>query len=394
MKVAVAGGAGAMSWSGEVHLLDQADVDDLLLVDIDDSALRERRARLGDDARVRTKVVDLTDVDAAADAFRGYDVVYNCALMDVNVLCMEACAKAEASYVDLGGWHKLEQLGLHDAFVKAGILGVCGCGTASGASNIMAAYGIERLDQPESVRILDACVDMVPGAEHSRLHWPYAIESIFDEFYDECPYFDGGELRRVPARSFPETYAFREPVGPCVVSTTMHSEPESLGRTFAHLGLQHASWKIGFGPEFEEKMSFLRSVGLMGKEPIDVGGVQVVPRDLMLKLLYAQPPETMEAPQYRGHMAVVVSGTEGGKKVEYTITEYATPALTERMQSKGVRASYRTGTYGAIGVLMIGRGQVARSGVFYPEACMPPAEFLAEAVKAGIDVDVSRREWL
>jgi hypothetical protein len=38
-------------------------------------------------------------------------------------------------------------------------------------------------------------------------------------------------------------------------------------------------------------------------------------------------------------MIVIVKGEEKGQKVEYTLTEYATAALTERMQKKGAFSS-------------------------------------------------------
>jgi saccharopine dehydrogenase-like NADP-dependent oxidoreductase len=90
----------------------------------------------------------------------------------------------------------------------------------------------------------------------------------------------------------------------------------------------------------------------------------------------------------------VVRGEQDGKKVEYTVTEYAPVDLTLSMQKKGIFSSYRTGIYGSIGAMMIGRGQIEKKGVFYPEVCVPPDIFLKEVVKAGIEVDISRKEWL
>jgi lysine 6-dehydrogenase len=244
----------------------------------------------------------------------------------------------------------------------------------------------------ESIRIVDACVDIVPDTDHSRpLYWGFAIENIIDEFVEDSPYFDDGQLKYVPALSYPEVVNFRPPAGPVKVATTVHSEPISLSETFKEKGLKHASWKIGFEPDFEEKMNFVKALGLLNEKPIEVDGQMVSPRALFLKLVHNQPPETKKAPDFRGHMMVIVKGKKAGQTVEYTLTEYASEALTLRMQSKGVLSSYRSGLYGAIGALMIGRGQIDKKGVFYPEACVPPEQFLREAARAGIEIEVSRR---
>jgi len=119
-------------------------------------------------------------------------------------------------------------------------------------------------------------------------------------------------------------------------------------------------------------MTFMRDIGLFNTEPIEVGGQKVSPRALLLKLLSNQPPETQKAPDFRGHMMVVVKGEQGGKRVENTITEYATERLTLEMQKKGIFSSYRTGLYAAIATLMIGRGQVKRRGHCTPRNASLP----------------------
>jgi lysine 6-dehydrogenase len=395
MKIVVTGAAGAMAWPGLIYLLEQPDVTEILLCDLSEAGVKERIKKLGDDKRLKAQVLDLMDIKASAKAFAGYDVLYNCAFMTTCTAATQAALEAGLNYLDLGGFQKEEQLKFSDSFKKKGIIGICGVGTASGMSNIMAAYGVQQLDKPESVEILDACVDMVPDTEHTRpLYWGYAIEGIIDEFFKDGAYFDEGQLKYIPARSYPEVVNFRPPAGQVKVATTVHSEPISLSKTFKDRGLKHASWKIGFDTDFEEKMTFLRNLGLFKTEPIEADGQKVSPRALLLKLLFNQPPETKKAPDFRGHMIVVVKGEQAGQKVEYTITEYATADLTLKMQKKGVFSSYRTGIYGAIGAVMIGRGQIEKKGVFYPEACVPPELFLKETAKAGIEVDVSKKVWL
>jgi saccharopine dehydrogenase-like NADP-dependent oxidoreductase len=90
-------------------------------------------------------------------------------------------------------------------------------------------------------------------------------------------------------------------------------------------------------------------------------------------------------------MIVVTKGEEAGEKVEYTVTEYATAALTKKMQKKGVFSSYRTGIYAGIGAMMLARGQIKKKGVFYPDLSIPPELYIKEVVKAGIEVEISKK---
>jgi len=392
MKIVVPGGAGAMAWSGVIYLLEQPDVTEILITDLSEAKIKDRIEKLGGDNRLKGQALDLMDITASAKTFAGYDVVYNCALLTTCTAATQAALEAGVNYLDLGGWQKERQLALSDDFQRKGIVGICGLGTASGMSNIMSAYGVQQLDKPESIEIMDALVDMVPDTEHTRpLYWGFAIESIIDEFTMDGPYFDEGEMKYVPPLSYPEVGNFKPPAGEVKVATTIHGEPTALSQTFKDRGIKHVSWKIGYGADFEKKMIFLRELGLFNTESINVDGQMVSPRALILKLLHNQLAETKKAPDFRGHMIVVVKGEQGGEKVEYTITEYATAELTKRMQSRGVLSSYRTGVYGAIGTVMIGRGQIDKKGVFYAEACVPPELFLKEAAKAGIEVEVSKR---
>lgn len=261
MRIVVSGGAGAMAWSGVIYLLEQPDVTEILLTDLSEAKIKDRIEKLGGDNRLKGQALDLMDIAASARTFAGYDVVYNCALLTTCTAATQAALEAGVNYLDLGGWQKQKQLALSDGFKRKGVVGICGLGTASGMSNIMSAYGVQQLDKPESIEIMDALVDIVPDTEHTRpLYWGFAIESIMDEFTMDGPYFDEGQMKYVPPGSYPELVSFKPPAGQVVVATTIHGEPTALSETFKDIGIKHVSWKIGYGVDFEKKMTFLRDL--------------------------------------------------------------------------------------------------------------------------------------
>ena len=391
MKIVVTGGAGAMALSAVIYCLEQNDVEQIVITDIEKKSLDQRIAQLND-KRVTGEVLDVMNIKSSARVFKGAHVVLNAALKTTCLAATEAALEAGANYTDLSGSEQDKQLALNTRFHEKGITAVLCMGTAPGMSNVMAAYAAEKLDRVDSIEIKDVCANMVPHKEHSRaLYWGFAIDGIIGEFYKEAPVMDCGEIKLYPARSFPETVAFKPPVGLSQVAVTAHSEVNMFARAWKEKGLKRASWKIGFEPEFEAKMRFLCSLGFGNPERIQVEGQMVSPREVLLTLLRNQPPETKKQPDFRGHMLVVAKGEEAGKKMEYTVTEYATAALTERMQKKGVFSSYRTGIYSGIITTMLGRGQIKKKGVFYPDTSVPPELYIKEAIKAGIEVEVSKK---
>lgn len=390
MKIVVTGAEGTMAMGGIISLLEHSDVSQVVLTYYTSEAtVKERIASLGD-KRLVTKPLDLMDIKSATEIFKGADVVFNSALMTTNVPAMKAALEAGVNYVDLGAFDKSPQRALSDEFKKKGITAIMGMGIGSGMTNILSAYCVGKLDKVESIDLLASIVDT---EEHTYpLHCSYALETILDEFSEKGPYFDNGELKWLPARSLPEMFTFK--VGTILVATTIHSEPMTLSEVFRDKGIKHVGWKIGFDPEFEAKVKFLCDLGFAKKEPIDVQGQTISPRAVLMALLKDLPPETKKAPNFRGHLVVIVKGEEAGQKVEYTAVECATPSLTERMEKKGALGCYLTGFYGAIGALMLARGQIEKKGAFYPEECVPPELFLKKAAEAGDEVDVSRKVWL
>src|SRR5699024_4545600 len=115
--------------------------------------------------KVVIEKVDLNDHDSIVANLNGYDVCLNASSHVFNLNVMKACVEAKTHYTDFGGlfhWAK-EQLKMHDAFKKAGIVGIVGSGSAPGIVNVMAKYGYENLDTVESVHIRDGIVNFAMG---------------------------------------------------------------------------------------------------------------------------------------------------------------------------------------------------------------------------------------
>ncbi len=399
MRIVVTGGAGAMAGGILQDLLRQDDVSEIVVADISEEKAKERVVTLND-KRLVAKFVDLSDEENTVALFKGADVVMNSALFDTSLQATRAAAKAGANYIDLGSPCWEAQLALSDEFRKRGVTAVLGLGTAPGATNIMARYLVDRLDRVESIHLKDGNVDQ-NEKEHTRpLYWAYDIGGIMDEFaLDANPFLDG-KITNVPAMSGEELFAFHEPTGTVAIGYTSHPEPETMSQAFKDKGIKNVTWKIGFAPGFMAKLKFLCALGFNSREPIDVKGQMVAPKDVLLELLYNhQPEEKLKGPDHRADIVVIAQGEEAGEKVEYSMSLFPSVKAAEAMKAPFEKAREpvpiaRVGVYAAIGGMMLARGQVREKGAFPPELCIPAELFLKEASKRGHVVELTRKTFL
>ena len=399
MKIVVVGGAGLMGPAVIADLLEQKDVSQIVVADIKEEIIKERVAILGDE-RLTPVLLDLSDEQSAATLFRSAAAVANIASYAYCVPATRAALEAGVNYLDLGalsGPESESQLALSDEFKQKGITAILGMGGAPGMVNVLSRYIVNKLDSVESIEIRDYDYDTVPDEEHSRpLYASYSIDTVIDEFSAPSLYFDNGELREVPPRSYPEVFRFSPPVGDFSIATSAHPEPATLSQTFKNKGIKHVSWKLGFMPHYEERLKFVCALGLASREPINVQGQMVSPRAVLMALLKNLPLEKKKAPDFYNEVVITVKGVETGEKVEYTINEIPSPATDAKEKSiykrlKIFPTAPRTGTFASIVTLMLARGQIEQKGVFLPEEIVPPELFIEQISQRGHITEISRK---
>jgi lysine 6-dehydrogenase len=390
MRICVVGGAGKMAEAAIRDLVESAEVETILLADLNAARLAERCDALGS-PKLSTAVVDVTDVDALARALEVCDVCVNCSLAYFNEGVMEACLKAGTHYTDMGGlfhWAK-KQLAMSDRFEKAGLTAVCGSGSAPGIVNVMARYAYLRLDTIEWVRITDGIANLAAPA--APLVAPYSLDTILNEFLMSAWPFVDGEWKEFDPFQGAEEVDFPEPVGTQTCYYTIHSEPYTIPIAFADKGIRECYFKLALPKVFEQKLRFLCDLGAASTDPIDVKGASVIPRDVTLELvertLKDAPP--VEPSKLNDHkvLRVDVRGTKDGQTQDWRMEsvlhfypEWGMPCST-----------FTVGYPAAVTARLLGRGVVERHGAFGGEAAIPPETYFAELNKRGIHVDVSQR---
>lgn len=389
-RITILGGAGAMALATIHDLLETAGETLITLADRDEAAARERVRGLND-PRLAASLCDARDPDSLHKVCRDSDLVISCINAGNLVACQRAALDAGAHYIDLGSWpdETAAQLAMGPDFHAADRIAVLGAGSAPGISNVMAAAAVTYL---ESVRSLDIKLAKVyPSPSRLPLNPPYALPTILDELTVPPTILQKGKLIRVPPRSGREIMSCPEPMGEVEVMHVIHPEPFTFARSFADKGLREASFKIGLPREFLQRLQLLLALGLGEDREIEVGGVPVNLRELLLILAVPFRSEVIEEsqpPQDYGYTLVVARGVRSGRPVEVRAELFG-----RRHQRWGLSGgTVRTGVPASVVAQMILCGAIRGRGCFAPEQCVPPRPFFSELARRGMEVYVTVRE--
>ena len=389
MKIIVLGGAGKMGCTAVQDLAGDRRVREVVIADRDLAQARIVAETIGS-SKVTIQMVDLNDHSTLVGALKGASTCLNATVYYTNLPVMEACLEARVSYTDLGGlFHTTrKQLELSDRFAEAGLSAVLGMGSAPGVPNVQARYAAERLDTIETIHIYDGIKPSPPD----DVRFTYAVPTIVDELtLSPLVYRDGEFVACEPLSEF-ENYWFAPPLGLLPMHLSLHSEVATLPITFRDRGLKECFFKInywGMAKETVKKMRVLADFGFAGREPVEVKGQSVVPRDLLVALMsgyvppitdFLAPPES-RPPNWTKEIVTEVRGMKDGKEITY------------RLGTLTCKGALPTGVAPARAAIWLAEGRIP-PGVHPPEAVLDPVPFFEELEQREIYTRVTVTEFL
>ena len=385
MRILVLGGAGKMGCIAVQTLAGDERVDEIVIADVNVEQAKTVADYL-DSSKIKIQQVDINNQEGFVKALEGADTCLNATVYYTNLPVMEACILAGVHYTDMGGlFHTTrKQLEFHDRFAAAGLSAVLGMGSAPGVPNIQSRYAADRLDTVNSIKIFDGIKPPPPD----DVRFTYAVPTIVDELTVEPMVFENGEFVAKPPLSDFEDYWFEKPLGLLPMHLSLHSEVATLPVTFKDKGIQECFFKInywGMAQKTVEKIRVLAEFGFDGREPVDIGGTSVVPRELMVSMLsgYVPPitdflaPAKTQPPDWAKEIVTEIKGTKDGKEVTY------------RMGTLTCKGALPTGAAPAIAAIWLGEGRLD-PGVYPPEACLDPEPFFKELEKYEIYTQVTK----
>ena len=392
MKVLIVGGAGRMA-SGIIQDLLDIDSDEIAhvtLADINFPKLKERIEVLGSD-KLTPVVLDISNHDALVRLIEKHDVVVNAAVGSTNLQVINAALTAGVNFIGLVGVDlpgsavgaPLDELGLptqsfkedlESKFKEAGITALLGLGSMPGTSNLMGRYFGDMLDRVESMEFTYVYARL----GETKAIFPFNPLGMIGQYTLQPVILNNGKLRRVPARYGREKSLFPEPIGMREVFNILHEEPVCFAYSFRNKGLKNAGTKAGWGPDIISTLELLDSLGLLDFEVRKVGDVSVVPARVLVSGLTS---DDKKQPRDYGCTRLVIKGEKAGQTVEYNAEVLSRPY--KRLGG----TEYRTGIPAAIGIRMLGKGQITRKGAFSVEHGIDPHIYFKELSRRDLYLD-------
>jgi saccharopine dehydrogenase (NAD+, L-lysine-forming) len=381
-------GVGAVGSVTATHLADSPDVSEVVLGDIalDRAKVLGDKLRSGKVSAIKVNAGDRKDL---TKVIKQTDLVINAALPRYNLLIMDVALKNNVNYIDLASDIPYDavqnQLRLSNKFEAANLTAIMGLGEDPGMSNLFARHLAERMDRVEEIYIRDGDSGVSKEFAFPCLFSP---DVLIDEVLNQPNIYKNGSLLRLSPLSGEEVYSFPGPVGQLTVYHVDHEETETLPQ-FINKDIRYVDFKLALSGETVQMLKMMKQLNLTSKKPIEVKGLKIAPKDVLLELL-PRPADLAGKVEGYSCLVVEVNGKKDSKRVRAIAHTYM--SHQEAYKKFGVTATaYLTGTPPAIGAVMLAKREITIKGVVPPE-CLEPDPFFVELKKKGIKVNERMRE--
>jgi lysine 6-dehydrogenase len=372
-------GAGLQGSACAYDLLQNNAVEKVVVADVNPDKLPPFLEKYRSDPRLEVVRVDAKNHDEVRSVMKGMDACMNALPWYFNVDITRLAVEVGIHYCDLGGNTEMvfQQQELNDAAVAKDISVIPDCGLAPGMVNILAAAGIAALDEAHTVRIN---VGGLPQQPEPPLNYQivYSLHGVLDYYTTESWVLRDGAPKQVDALTEIEPVEFPEPVG---TLEAFHTAGGLSTMPWTYAGkLRTMEYKTLRYPGHAEAMRFVRALGLLELEPVNVNGTAVVPREAFI----ASAEPRLRKPQSTDLVAlrVVAEGTKDGKphRVVFDLLDYHDDA-------SGITAMERTTGFSlAITGQLQARREFLNTGVLTPDLAVPADRYIEELRRRGVDI--------
>jgi lysine 6-dehydrogenase len=371
-------GRGLQGSACAYDLLQNPDVTEVRVADLHVDHLPEFLAPYSGKRLIPTRL-DVRDVPATSAVMRECDAVMSAIPYYFNFDLARLAVEAGVHFCDLGGNTEIvfQQKELGDRARRAGVTVIPDCGLAPGMVNILAQYGISQLDQVESVKIF---VGGLPQHPEPPLNYQivYSLEGVLDYYTTLSWVLRDGKRHQVKALSEREAVSFPAPVG---MLEAFHTAGGLSTLAFRYEGtIPTMEYKTLRYPGHAHIMEAIRDLGLLDLTPVDVKGMKVIPREVVVGVV--GPRLTKPHGKDLVALRVIVEGTKGGAaaRIGWELLDYFDGA-------RGISAMERATGYSlSITGQMQARGEITPAGVHTPDECIPAARYIAELAKRGVNI--------
>ncbi len=328
-------------------------------------------------------VLDARDEAAVRRALKGYDVALSAVPYFFNLALTRAAIASGVSFCDLGGNTEIvrQQHALDGKARSAGVRVIPDCGMGPGMGNTLAVYAMSLLDKAEHVYICDGGLP-----QHPSPPWNYQltfnIEGLTNEYYGGMTVLRGGKLTHIPCFTELETVEV-PPLGE-LECFFIAGGASTAPWTFAGK-LQTYELKVLRYPGNFAQLKAFSDLGLFEIAPVEVDGVEVVPRHVFHALF--EPQVQAEVIKDVCIVRVRAVGKKDGAPAEATVE-----VVDYYDETTGFSAMQRTtGWHLSIVAAMMAREETP-VGALPVEVAVGGEAFVREARKRGFRIRESIAE--
>ncbi|MEJ5240690.1 MAG: saccharopine dehydrogenase C-terminal domain-containing protein [Anaerolineales bacterium] len=379
-------------------------VEKLVLADYDVERARRVQQKLGGDAaRFPVEFVDARKQDMIEALARRHrvDLIMNAVDPVFNIPIFEAAYRVGVYYMDMAmslsqphperpyelpgvklGDYQFQRAELWE---RRGLLALVGMGVEPGVVDVFARYAQDYLfDEIEEIGIRDGNNLVIEGYPFAPT---FSIWTTIEECLNPPIIWEAGRgWYTTEPFSEPEIFNFPEGIGPVEVVNVEHEEVLLIPRW---VRTRRVTFKYGLGSQFIQVLKTLHLLGLDKKEPINVKGVMVAPRDVVAACL-PNPAELGDRMHGKTCAGTWVKGTKDGAPYEVYI--YQVLDNQESMRRWGTQAVVTQTAFGpVIAWEMLERGLWKGSGVLGPEA-FDPVPFMERMADYGFPYGIQEMQ--
>lgn len=353
-------GAGLMGPAAAYNALRDPGVDRVILADRKPELLEQAAGMLGsivDTDRLERRRLNLADREEAVSLLREADVVLTALPWNATVMAVRAALEADVPLVDLAIPDDDEMAELRRETEEAGGRILLGCGLEPGLTEIEARRLAGKLDSANEFHIMVGGIPKEPsgplnyrivfGGDQLPLRW---IDALVVEEGEKKMLRRYSGVERTEFGGVGEVEAWNEGVIPWLLDLPEFSD------------VRAATQKTIRWPGYAERASTLNELGLLGTEPVQVGDVSVVPKDLVDEVLrphVTMRPEDRDITLFR----VTVGGELKGENAAWR-----TEMVDRFDEETGITSMARTTAFtGAILARMILHGTITVEGLQTPD---------------------------
>jgi len=374
-------GAGRQGIAAAYDIGKFGDADEIVLVDLQkkiaELAAKRINKLLGREVALGVQV-DIVDMDKLESVLQGTSSLLSAAPYRYNLPLTELAISIESNMCDLGGNTEIvrKQLSYNPEAHAAGITIVPDCGMGPGMNISLAMYAISLLDHAKEVFIWDGGLPQDPKPPWNYL-LTFNFNGLANEYYGNAYFLRGGKVTEVPCFDGFEELDFPLPLGRLeafVTSGGLSTAPWTLEGKLERLENKTLRY-----PGHWAQFGAFSQLGLLSLDPVDVGGVNVVPRDILSVLL---EPKIVR-PEIKDVCVMLVKcvGEKNSEKRKVFVE------LVDRYDEvTGFTAMQRlTGWHASIVAILAAKGRLA-PGAIPVELAVPGITIVEEARKRGLKV--------